>query len=182
MERWMRVGTWSGLATMVAGCVAGGVMMMAPSGSAVTAPRATDQRSIAECDNSNLTAKYKGGDAATSHVYGRIILRNTSDQTCWVRGYGGLSYVGHGNGTQIGAAADRTPSRRPRVVLEPGEKVRSAVAETSTGPYAKRECKPRKVDGFRVYVPDETRSQFIEHRTTGCANPDIHLIAHKAYH
>ena len=39
-----------------------------------------------------------------------------------------------------------------------------------------------KVDGFRVYVPDETRSQFIEHKTIGCANPKVHLLEHKAYH
>ena len=107
--------------------------------------------------------------------------KNTSESTCWVQGYGGLSYVGHGDGTQIGAAADRTTGKRPKIVLAPGEKVRSRVVETSTGPYSKKECKPRKVDGFRVYVPDETRSQFIKHATTGCSNPDIHLLTHSAY-
>jgi hypothetical protein len=115
-------------------------------------------------------------------VYGRIVLRNTSDEICWVRGYGGLSYVGGGNGTQIGAAADRTPSKKPLTVLEPGDKVRSAVAETSYAPFPRKVCKPRKVDGFRVYVPDENRSQFIEHKTIGCANPKVHLLEHKAYH
>ena len=116
-----------------------------------------------------------------SHVYGRIVLRNTSDETCWVRGYGGLSYVGGGNGAQVGAAADRTPSERPKVVLAPGDKVRSAVVETSYAPYPKKKCRPTEVDGFRVYVPDETKSQFIEHPTTGCANPEVHLLEHKAY-
>ena len=182
MERWMRVPFWSGVATVVAGSVLGGVMMLAPSGTAAVGHRATTQSSTAECTNANLTAKYKGGDAAMSHVYGRIILRNTSDETCWVRGYGGLSYVGGGNGTQVGAAADRTPSNKPRVTLKPGDKVRSAVVETSYAPYPRKKCKPRKVDGFRVYVPDETRSQFVAHPTTGCANPAVHLLAHKAYH
>jgi len=138
--------------------------------------------SVPQCTNDHLTASYRGGDAAMSHVYGRIVLRNTSDEACWIRGYGGLSYVGKGDGTQIGAAADRTPSKKPRTVLEPGDKVRSRVVETSFAPYPKKECKPTKVDGFRVYVPDETRSQFIEHKTTGCANPKVHLLAHKAYH
>jgi hypothetical protein len=182
MQRWMKVPVVSGVATLVVGCVAGGVLAMAPSGTAAVGERAVLPRGSAECDNGNLTAKYRGGDAATSHVYGRIVLRNTSDETCWVRGYGGLSYVGGGNGTQVGAAADRTPSNKPKTVLEPGEKVRSAVVETSYAPYPKKECKPRKVDGFRVYVPDETRSQFIEHKTTGCANPEVHLLEHKAYH
>jgi len=151
---------------------AGGLLVMAP----------TQAASTPECKNGDLTATYKGGDAAMSHVYGRIVLHNTSDRTCWVQGYGGLSYVGGGNGTQIGAAADRTPSNKPRVTLKPGDKVRSAVVETSYAPYPRKKCKPRKVDGFRVYVPDETRSQFVAHPTTGCANPAVHLLAHKAYH
>ena len=177
MERWMRVPFWSGVATLVAGSVVGGVMMLAPSGTA-----ATGQRAVPECTKTNLSAKYRGGDAAMSHVFGRIVLRNTSEDACYVKGYGGLSYVGGGNGTQVGAAADRTPSATPRTVLEPGDKVRSAIVETSYAPYPKKECQPTKVDGFRVYLPDETRSQFIEHRTTGCANPAIHLLEHKAYH
>jgi hypothetical protein len=180
MERWMRVPFWSGLATMVAGSVTGGVMMLAPSGTAATG-QAVPRSGTAECTKANLSAKYKGGDAATSHYYGRIVLRNTSEETCYVKGYGGLSYVGKGNGTQIGAAADRTPSATPKTVLEPGDKVRSAIVETSYAPYPKKECKPTKVDGFRVYVPDETRSIFIAHPTTGCSNPKVHLLAHKAY-
>ena len=176
MERAMSVPFWSAVATVVAGSVAGGVMMLAPSGTAATA-----ERGVPECTKANLSAKYRGGDAAMSHVYGRIVLRNVSDETCFVKGYGGLSYVGGGNGTQVGAPADRTPSPTPKTVLAPGDKVRSAVAETSYAPYPRRKCQPTEVDGFRVYAPDETRSFFIEHPTTGCANPAIHLLEHKAY-
>jgi hypothetical protein len=181
MERWMRVPLWSGVMTVVAGSVLGAVVMLAPSGTAATGQVGAPRSVTAECTKSNLSAKYKGGDAAMSHVYGRIILRNTSEETCWVQGYGGLSYVGGGNGTQIGAAADRTTSATPRTVLEPGDKVRSAIVETSTGPYPRSECRPTRVDGFRVYVPDETRSIFIAHPTTGCTNPRVHLLTHKAY-
>ena len=177
MERWMKAPFWSGAATVLAGSVAGGLMMMAPSGNAASGTRAPTP----ECTNAELTASYHGGDAAMSHVYGRIVLRNTSEVTCWIRGYGGLSYVGGGDGEQVGAAADRTPGRKPKVVLAPGDKVRSAVVETSTGPYPKNQCRPAPVDGFRVYLPDETRSQFIEHETTGCSNTSIHLLSHKAY-
>jgi len=134
-----------------------------------------------QCTNDHLSASYHGGDAAMSHVYGRIVLLNTSDEACWVRGYGGLSYVGGGDGTQVGTAADRTPSKHPRTVLEPGDKVRSRVVETSAAPYPKKKCQPTEVDGFRVYIPDETRAQFVAHPTTGCANAEIHLLAHKAY-
>ena len=148
---------------------------------AMTVDAAHPAASPPQCTNDHLSASYRGGDAAMSHVYGRIVLRNTSDEACWVRGYGGLSYVGNGDGTQVGAPADRTRSKHPRTVLQPGEKVRSRVVETSFAPYPKKKCKPRPVDGFRVYVPDETRSQFVAHPTTGCANPAVHLLAHQAY-
>ena len=129
MERWMRVPFWSGLATVVAGSVMGGVMMLAPgkSGTAATGQAGVPHSSTAECTKANLSAKYKGVDAAMNQNYGRIILRNTSDEACFVKGYGGLSYVGEGNGTQIGAPADRTPTATPKTVLEPGDKVASAI-------------------------------------------------------
>ena len=177
MERWMKVPLVSGTATVVAAAVVGGLMMLAPSGTA-----ATGQQAVPECTKADLTAKYKGGDAAMSHIYGRIVLHNVSAGACFVKGYGGLSYVGGGNGTQVGAPADRTPSSTPRTVLQPGDKVRSAVAETSASPYPKNVCRPTEVDGFRVYVPDETHAFYIPHSTTGCANPKVHLLTHKAYH
>jgi len=180
MERWMRVPFWSGAATVVAGSVAGAMMMLAPNGSAATGGE-TAGRGVPECTKANLSAHYRGGDAAMSHVYGRIVLRNSSQETCFVQGYGGLSYVGGGNGTQVGAPADRTPGATPRTVLAPGDKVRSPIVETSYAPYPRKLCQPTKVDGFRVYAPDETHSFFIDHPTKGCANPKVHLLEHKAY-
>ena len=164
------------LAVLAVGVLLAGAVLVA-----LPAESAPGRAATPQCTNDHLTAAYRGGDAATSHVYGRIVLRNTSDEACWIQGYGGLSYVGHGDGTQVGAAADRTSGKRPRTVLEPGDKVRSRVVETSAAPYPKKQCKPRAVDGFRVYLPDETRSQFVAHPTTGCANPEVHLLTHKAY-
>ena len=187
MERWMRVPGWGGVAAVVAGSVAGGVLMLAPSGTAATPQPAATQRSVTkplvrECTKADLSAAYPGGDAAMSHVFGRIVLRNISEDACFIQGYGGLSYVGGGNGTQVGAPAERTPSKIPKTILGPGDKVRSAVSETSYAPYPRHLCQPTKVDGFRVYPPDETRSLFIAHPTTGCANPKVHLLEHKAFH
>ncbi len=137
---------------------------------------------VKECTNAQLKAAYKGGDAATSHVFGRIVLTNVSSRTCSVRGFGGLSYVGHGDGTQVGAAADRaTGTKVTTVVLRPGDKARSKVSETSTGPYDASQCTPVAVDGFRVYVPDSTASQFVAHPTTGCEQTGVHLLSHQAF-
>ena len=108
------------------------------------------------------------------------MLRNRSEQACTIHGYGGLSYVGGGDGTQVGAAATRTSGAVPTVVVRPGRRVVSRVVETSWGPYAGR-CHRAHVDGFRVYLPDETRAQFVRHPTTGCRNSRVHLLTHRAY-
>jgi hypothetical protein len=136
---------------------------------------------VGSCTNAELVASYRATDAGMSHQFGRIVLRNVSDHACRTGGYGGVSYVGGGDGTQVGAPADREPGHVRSIVVGPGEKVVSAVSETEAGAYPRRECRPAKVDGFRVYIPNETRSQFIKHRTTGCRSDRVHLITHRAY-
>ena len=132
------------------------------------------------CRNADLKASYHAADSATSHRFGRIVLKNVSGHRCTTGGFGGLSYVGHGDGTQIGAAADRVGTAKT-LVLVPGARAASLVDETVADVYPRHTCRPRHVDGFRVYVPNATRSQFVVHPTRGCANPDVHLISHRAY-
>ena len=133
------------------------------------------------CHNADLKASYKSTGAGAGHAYGRIRLTNTSDHPCVTRGFGGLSYVGKGDGTQIGAAADRAPSKVRRVLLHPGERAVSTVDELNALNFPKRRCHPVHVNGFRVYVLDSKRSQFVPHATTGCMRPRVHLLSHKAY-
>ena len=149
--------------------------------SGVPAAPAGAARGLPECTNAELSASYHRTGAGMSHEYGRIVLANRSDHACTIRGYGGLSYVGGGDGTQVGAAADRTSSRVRTIVVRPGQKVVSAVAATDYSPYPKHRCRPAPVDGFRVYLPDETRAQYVPHPTTGCRSHRVHLLSHKAY-
>jgi hypothetical protein len=137
---------------------------------------------IPACRNLELHASYRPSEeAAASHRFGHLVLRNVSRHSCRTGGYGGLSYVGAGNGTQVGAAADRTPSRVRELVLRPGQRTVSAVVEVVAAVYSPRVCRPAHVDGFRVYVPNAFRSQFVKHPTTGCRNTGLHLISHKAF-
>ena len=136
---------------------------------------------VPHCRNVDLHADYRARDAAAGHRYGVVRLRNTSAHACVVEGYGGLSYVGGGDGTQVGATADREVRTVRRVVLQPGERARSTVAETSAASYPRSVCHPAHVDGFRVYAPDATRSQFVVHPTTGCRNDAVHLLSHTPY-
>jgi hypothetical protein len=166
---------------MMRSTVSGAVLAVVLLG-LTTAPAGADgARAVRECSNAELVASYHETGAGMSHTYGRIVLKNESDHPCSTRGYGGLSYVGHGDGTQIGAAATREKSRVRSIVVHPGQKVVSVVQETSASPFPRHRCRPAHVDGFRVYLPDETRSQYIAHPTTGCRNARVHLLSHRAY-
>ena len=163
------------LGGVAAGLAMAGALMAAPANGG------TADRAVGQCTNAELKASYHGTDAGLSHRHGRMELRNVSGHACRTGGYGGLSYVGGGNGTQIGVPADRKPSEVRSIVVRPGQKVVSVVSETDAGVYSRRECRPAHVDGFRVYVPNETRAQYVRHPTTGCRNDDVHLLTHKAY-
>lgn len=159
-----------------------------PSASAATTQASTVRaagagaRAPVECTASMTSLRYRHASDAAGSVYGKIVVTTTSGRTCTLHGYGGVSYVGHGNGTQIGAAAVRLPATVHTVRLRPGDKARNLVQMTNAQIYPVHRCKPRKVDGFRVYLPDETHSQYVEHATTGCANPRIKLLHVKPYH
>lgn len=155
-----------------AGLVVAGLVVPTGAGQGAAVPA---------CTNAELVASYHGSDAAMSHRYGRIVLKNTSGHACRTGGYGGLSYVGGGDGTQIGAPADRDPDRVRSIVVRPGQKVVSRVVETDATVYPRRKCRPAHVDGFRVYLPNETRSQYVEHPTTGCRRDRVHLLSHQPY-
>lgn len=138
-------------------------------------------RAVAACTTHDVQVSYRARGAGMGHRYGVIRLRNVSDRACRTGGYGGVSYVGGGDGTQIGAAADRTPGTVRTFVLAPGDLLVSPISETVAQNYPRKRCRPADVDGFRVYIPNETRSQFVKHPTTGCRNVKVHLLEHKPY-
>jgi hypothetical protein len=162
--------------------IASSAVAVLATAAAVVVPLAGAQAaSTPQCTNANLHASFIHIDSATSHRFGRIRLTNVSNHACHTAGYGGVSYVGGGNGTQIGRAADRDAGTVRTIVLQPGQRVVSDISETVAGVFSHAKCRPAAVDGFRVYVPNATKSQFIAHRTTGCRNTAVHLISHKPY-
>jgi hypothetical protein len=148
--------------------------------SGLLAPMPADAATPA-CANADLTASYHRHDAGAGHTYGWIALKNTSGHTCHTGGYGGISYVGDGNGTQIGAPAVRLKGKVATYVLKPGQRLRSPIDETTAQNYPRTKCRPRHVDGFRIYVPNATKSQYVKHATVGCRNHHVKLIHQKPY-
>jgi hypothetical protein len=151
------------------------------AGGALSAPAATAATTPA-CGNADLSASYRHSDDGAGHRFGWIVLTNTSGHACHTGGYGGVSYVGHGDGTQIGAPAVRRAVAAVRTfVVKPGGRLRSPLDEVRADNFGTQKCRPTHVDGFRVYVPNATKSQFVPHVTTGCRNPQVHLVFQKPY-
>jgi hypothetical protein len=135
---------------------------------------------VPSCTHTDLTASYRHSDNGAGHRYGWIVLRNTSGHACRTGGYGGVSYVGDGNGTQIGAPAVRIDAAHiASYVVRPGHRLRSSLDEVNASNYPKRRCRPAHVDGFRIYVPNATSSQYVVHPHLGCRNPNITLMFQK---
>jgi hypothetical protein len=123
------------------------------------------------CATAGLKIGYaddKGGGGAGS-VMGTFTLTNTGSASCTLRGFPGVSFVGGGNGTQVGAPATRTGDAVTTRTLAAGKSATVALRRTQPGNYGSS-CKETKVDGFRVYPPESTASAFVAFKTTGCKN------------
>ena len=149
--------------------------------SSASSDRASADRKTPKCSNTDLKAGYRATDAGAGSRFGEITLTNVSDRACALGGFGGLSYVGGGDGTQVGAPAAREGKWRT-VIMKPGQVAVSEVSESTAENYPASACKPTEVDGFRVYVPDSYDSQFVRHETTGCADKNVSLLSHHAFH
>ncbi|KPG83525.1 DUF4232 domain-containing protein [Frigoribacterium sp. RIT-PI-h] len=102
-----------------------------------------------------------GGGAAGSHGVA-LILTNSGQRSCTLQGWPGVSFVGDGNGTQIGASAtlDRSSSHETHT-LAPGGEVQTIVQIAQTGNSDASECRPQATDGFRVSPPGSLESIFV---------------------
>ncbi|WP_017936534.1 DUF4232 domain-containing protein [Nocardioides sp. Iso805N] len=163
------------LGAALASGLAGGVLTAVPPAPAGAA--------APECSTADLAVTFRVSGAAAGSLYGTLRYKNTTDHACRTGGYGGLSFVGHGNGTQVGAAATRAPGTPVRsFVLHPGQRATSRVQIAQTANYDRSQCKPKKVDGFRVFVPDSYTAQFVPYKTRACSRKAIATFSPQLSH
>ncbi len=121
-----------------------------------------------------------GGGAAGS-IYMKLILANTSATSCILDGYPGVSLVGDGNGTQLGAPANRNaelPSSGP-ITMDPASTAAAVLHYTQAGNY--QGCTQAPADGLRVYPPSATDALYIAHPLTACTDAGIVLMTIGAF-
>lgn len=154
-----------------------------PDASGTSTPRPTSTSTATpidgQCDTAKLSGTIgKGGGGAAGSVEVTIVLTNNGTEKCSLQGWPGVSFVGDGNGTQLGAAAklDRS-TPHPTVVLQPGGTAQAPLKITNAQNYSDADCKPKPADGFRVYPPGSTASLFVKDASvTACTNEDIALL------
>ncbi|MBB2969190.1 DUF4232 domain-containing protein [Leifsonia aquatica] len=182
------------LVLAVAGCSASGSPTSTPTAStstststATSTPRPTGTSSSApvdgQCDTGSLSGSIQpGGGGAAGSVEVTLVLTNNGSAQCALQGWPGVSFVGDGNGTQLGAPADFDRSApHPTVTLQPGGTAQAALKIVQAGNYSESECDPKQADGFRVYPPGSTESLFVKDAdVTACQSDSISLLTVKA--
>ncbi len=177
------------LAVGVAGCAAG----TGPSSSPTPSDSPTDTGSSAprptgtstsrpiegQCATSDLTGTIgQGGGGAAGSVEVTLVLTNNGSGQCSLQGWPGVSFVGNGNGTQLGNPADFDRSApHATVVLQPGGTAQAPLKIVQAMNYPEADCKPQKADGFRVYPPGSTESLFVKDgNVTACTTTTVNLL------
>lgn len=124
------------------------------------------------------------GGASAGHYELEIVLENEASEPCVLQGWPGVSFVGDGDGTQIGASAtlDRS-SPHGSVTLAPGASAHANLSVANAQNFDEG-CEQTTADGLRVYPPGEKRSLFVhndELTLLACANPDDELLDVQAF-
>lgn len=156
-----------------------------PSGSPSSSPQssATPSPSTLVATTGQCTAAMLSGSTdntgggAAGHLNMKLLVRNTSDKPCTMDGYPGVSLVGKGNGTQLGAAADRNPAQPSSgvITLAPGASAQAQLRYTQAGNYQNR-CSQTAADGLRVYPPGATDALYIPQPLTACTEDSVVLL------
>jgi hypothetical protein len=136
----------------------------------------------ARCTTKDLRVSLTGGEGAAGSTYYELTLTNTSGHPCRTGGFGGVSLVGDGNGTQIGAPADRTePGKVRAITLRPDGRATATLRVTNAENYSPSKCDPAPAEGFRIYPPNETHATYVARGSTGCRNDTVHLLTLTPY-
>lgn len=150
----------------------------APAAPASSAPNVKSS-STNECSGTVLTgALASGSGGAAGSDLANVVLTNRSGTTCTLQGWPGVSFVGHGNGTQIGAAAQQNrQASHPTVTLPSGASAVVPIKIAQAANYPTASCSPVTADGFRVYPPGSKTALFVKASgLTACTNTKAQLL------
>ncbi len=130
-------------------------------------PGTSPGNGVCGVDQLSVGSRQPAGGGAAGHQYLLITFTNTSPSTCVLDGHPGVSFVGKGNGIQLGTPADRVGKPR-RFSLQPGKTTTALLQIANAGDYGAAQCEPTTAEGFRVYPPDSRASVLVRYPTMAC--------------
>lgn len=142
-------------------------------GSPPAAPPVAQPADNGLCKAGDVQLSLGQGDAGAGSVYRPLLIKNASSKPCLIQGFPGVSYVAGADGHQVGKDAFREGTKGNAVKLNPGQSAASDIQFVNVQNFDPGTCQPTPVKGLRIYLPQETASNFVPSEGTGCASTKI---------
>lgn len=151
----------------------------ASSDSTSPAPVASSTSAVAAgpsgCLASGLQAQVGVSQGAAGTIYQVIVLTNTSNATCTLYGYPGVSFVTAVGGAEVGLPATKNAVvAKTLVTLAPGSSAGFLLGVHDVG--AIPSCKVTSVDWLRIYPPGDYGSITVQDKTQSCSNVNLSIM------
>jgi hypothetical protein len=125
------------------------------------------------CKAGDVQLSLGQGDAGAGSVYRPLLIKNVTAKPCIIQGFPGVSYVAGADGHQVGKDAFRDGTKGNAVKLNPGQTAVADIQFVNVQNFDPGTCQPTPVKGLRIYLPQETASNFVPSDGTGCASTKI---------
>lgn len=150
----------------------------AASGAAASPSAPAGAAGAAACTTTDLKVSTgNGGGGAAGSFYSFIDFTNTSNASCTLYGYPGVSLTAAA-GTQIGAAATRNTTTAPTLVtLAPGATANAELRMTDPTVYPTGKCQPATSAYLKIYPPNQTQPAQISFKGSTCASSSVKMLS-----
>jgi hypothetical protein len=137
-----------------------------------------DATGAAACATTDLkTSIGNGGGGTAGATYTVIDFTNTSNTSCTLYGYPGVSLTS-ASAAQIGAAATRSATLAPRLVtLAPGATGNAVLRITDPTVYPAGTCDPAMSAYLKIYPPNQAQSLQLPFKTIACSKSSVKLLS-----
>jgi hypothetical protein len=110
------------------------------------------------------------GGAAAGSTYYPLNFTNTSNSSCYLYGYPGVSFVTGPSGSQIGEPASRNPAVAPStVILPPGGTAHVTIQVVDALNYSKSDCQPVTAHWLKVFPPGQFSALYVKFSALTCS-------------
>jgi hypothetical protein len=107
--------------------------------------------------------------AAAGHFYRTLDFTNVSGASCTLYGYPGVSFVTAIGGSQIGAAASRSPASKQLIVLAPGKKAHAVMNLLDVLNFPSSDCAATNAHWIKVYPPNQFSATYVPWTAMVCS-------------